>query len=129
MNGKCRVIISRPQGRDGTDVCIQITDELSQVQFATVYMTHEQFSVALGSSVGHGEFDLRGAHLVGMTVEHKTEVVPFSHGEDKAEALASFEVDGWKGDRPDLGNMHKRAGDGFKVMFRRHVPLGSEGAS
>ncbi len=128
VKGKCQVVVTRPQGRKGTDVCIQVTDELSHVQFVEIYMDHEQFSVALGSSIGIGEFELRGVDVVGMTAENKTEVVPFKCGDDPAEALAPFEVDGWKGRSGDLGNMHRHVGNGYRVVFFRHVPTESEEA-
>lgn len=119
----------RPQGDSCDYITIEITDELSRVQFVEARIKYADFAHAI---TGHGDqpvtFALRGIQLVGTRAEYKGERVPFDCYANRADqaaktrALAPFEVDGWKGSPDDLTNGHCTAERGFqRVTFRRHV--------
>jgi hypothetical protein len=127
------ITISRPQGRDVSWIEITLHDELSGVEFATVYIDPANFAEAL-TGLGHVpcKFDLRPS-LVGKKAEHKEEIVPFEGGgyvkpglpRENAAApyLAPFEIDGWKGRVDDLFNHHRHTPNGYRVTFVRYVDV------
>lgn len=125
MNGK--ISITRFQG-DESGIAIEVQDCLSRIQVIRIKLTPEQFGNAVsGLSYQDCDFNLGSVELVGMKIEHKTELVPFSgyHAtlESKKAAAKPFEIDGWKARLDDIGNSHKRVYDkGYNVTFFRHVP-------
>ena len=75
------------------------------------------------------DFELKAAN-VGLIREVKEEIVPVPsytlNFDQQKEAIASFEVDGWKARSGDIGNHHmasKLDGDkwAYKVVFVRFV--------
>ena len=117
-------------------VSIRIEDELSNINFVDVKMDIESFGKALlGLGSVPVEFELRGLDRVGKKFEHKEMEVMITHRRgdspgtgDIDAALSKNEIDGWKGDRGDCTNMHKRvrSGAGYtvhNVHFFRWVEL------
>lgn len=131
-NPKGRISIHRPRNSDY--ISIEISDELSGVEFVEAHIEYTDFAKLItGMSDVDCEIITRGLHLVGMIREHKTVKVFMPDGEHKTRgdralvAVQEYEVDGWKGDLRDTLNHHnqvaRRAGDGawYKVGFVRHV--------
>jgi hypothetical protein len=128
--------IGRPSGMREGVISIQIEDVASGCRILELDVPLADFAAAL---TGRYLNDVPGTYWpapVGARAEIKREVVPFdSSGVPYAAerdgryahpavdaALAPFEVDGWKGDRSDLFNGHRHAGDKLqKVKFRRLV--------
>ena len=83
------------------------------------------FAHALGHA--HGQscvVEWINIDILGKKAEVKTEVVRCDWNatdEQKDAALRPFEIDGWRGDPDDIGNHHRRSGDGYSVTFRRWV--------
>lgn len=99
---------------------IVLEDETSRTRVVEIELTLEQFAQALGSHA-ECEFHSFNTGLVGMKYENKTEVVYIpaaiqrvSYGMRDAvrndplvqQALAPYEVDGWRADIRDLTNHH-----------------------
>lgn len=108
-------------------VTIEVTDKISGAQFVEVKLSLAEFADAVfGRGYVPCEFNLRGVDKVGMKAENKEEFVPISREDDRKEnyskALKPFEVDGWHARSGDMGNGHRREGDGYRVVFFRHVP-------
>ena len=123
---KATIIQTAPSGAP-YDVSITLEDKASGIQFCEIHMSLEEFGRMMHAPThAKCEVVLRGLDHVGWDYEVKEDVVPYaSHGKDQeaiSAALAQFEVDGWKGRTSDLGNMHRRSGDGYRVTFRRFVP-------
>lgn len=97
-----------------------VSNEEIEVKIEAAQLAH-----ALGGAAAQS-CDITIHHLarIGKKYEHKTEIVSCAWNateEQKAAALAPFEVDGWMGTMDDLGNHHKRAEDGCRVTFHRWV--------
>jgi hypothetical protein len=126
MKGK--ISISRFTGFT-SGISIEVQDDSSRVQVFRVELTPEAYGNAVsGHSYQECEFELGRVDLVGMSVEHKIELVTIKgHSftdEQKADAVAPFEIDGWIASKCDLGNHHKRVRDeGYNVTFHRHVKI------
>lgn len=87
-----------------------------------------QLAHALGGAAAQS-CDITIHHLarIGKKHEHKTEIVSCAWNateEQKAAALAPFEVDGWMGNVDDIGNHHRQTGGGYSVTFHRWVDVG-----
>ena len=118
---------------------IQIRDEESGCIVVELEMSMEAFAKSITG--GNSPCDIpffNDSGNIGKIHEYKEEVVPlgFQYTEDeKTDAIAIFEVDGWKGRREDLGNMHRRIRtrthdlqasrveviDGWRVTYDRYV--------
>lgn len=113
---------------------IQVEDEDSGVRFLEIEMNAEQFGNAItGQGNTECEFELRGTQYVGMISQNKTELIPLGDKEyivksaaRKAELLAPYEVDGWKGRERDLENHHNydNKTNSIRVSFDRFVERG-----
>lgn len=105
-------------------ISLEITDELSGVQFVDAKLSLKQFADLLTSQIVCTEADLR-TEFVGYVAENKEEEVHTPgysvNDSDKAALLSSHEVDGWKARSDDLGNGHRRTKKGYNVIFYRHV--------
>lgn len=128
-----RITFSMPTSNRSEErmVRIEIIDELSGTRFLDLEMSPATFSLATVGSLGFAdcEFELY-PEKVGKTREHKTELVPLNREyteDEKAVALAKFEIDGWQAYQKDIGNHHKRSkdGKGWHVNFTRWVDGGN----
>jgi len=130
---KGQITISRVHSHQEQDyVSIRFNDETNGAEFLDAKMSLGSFADALlGLARVYCEFELRPQH-VGKRREIKTEIVTVSSysptPEQKAAALAPFEVDGWVGRQSDLGNHHCAAGVStrigeyaYRVSFVRFV--------
>lgn len=123
-----KVTISRTSSNvDGDCVTITLIDESSSCQLVEVSMSMEAFGLAVtGLSRVECEY-LLTAENAGKVRQVKTESVALPGGSgirDKkkaAEALAPYEVDGWKGRKEDLHNPHLISGGKASVTFIRFV--------
>jgi len=126
---KGHISISRRTGGGVPDsIHIEIEEDNSSITFVDFELTLEAFTQAI---TGHGnvpgKLTVRALDRVGWTAENKTEEVPYDLYSDERnpkEALAPFEVNGWRARKGDLDNMHckvpgKKA---QRVVFFRHVP-------
>lgn len=112
MRLRGEVHIGQPHRGDGKrTVEIHVTDDASRVRFVVVECAYEEFVVALMQGTGACEIEVRGLEKLGTTREHKSEAVPWDmyvdRDRDPAEALAPFEVNGWRANRDDLKNGHR----------------------
>jgi len=126
----------------GTDrfMRLQFVDSVARVTFLEVQMTMEEFANCAMGSMQQSNIPaiVRRLDLLGMKAENKTVWVPYTQHlgsaetgtparSAEAEALAPFEVDGWRGDADDIRNTHRRSTqdgvEGYSVIFRRHVPV------
>lgn len=117
---KGQITISRPMR--GDHIVITCDDDASGVQFVEIKINLADFARVV-TGLGHVdcEFTLRPKY-VGMTREHKTEIVQYALGDDQDEVLKPYEVDGWVANRRCLGNIHSREGQHlYKVTFHRFV--------
>lgn len=104
-----KITISRQYG-GGTEergsVCISVIDETSGIEFVEVYLTPEQFALAVtGLSACPAKLETRALQYVGKKREMKTEKImvqlpsgawePAKKEAIVREASKSFEVDGW----------------------------------
>ena len=133
MDGK--ISISKVTGPNVRYVEIELTDTKSGIEFMHVHITLEAFAEAItGSGSQSCTFELSGMCNVGKRREVKHEFVSYDNVsksqdyEAKAQALAPFEVDGWRGRTSDLGNMHKwnRDKSAYDVLFIRFVDAPKE---
>jgi len=135
MNIPGKVTISRTTSSYGPDtIRIEIVDQGSSISFVSAVMSLEDFARAVtGFGWQSAKLEIRGLDKIGMVLETKIEQVFYDgpYFKEKAlelapvisEALQPFEIDGWKGDKSDLVNPHKRAGDKIQnVVFRRWLP-------
>lgn len=126
MKAKGRMAISRTNSTRGPDMIrMTVTDNKSGEQFLEIRLSLEDFSRVVTGMMLDIDMDLRHENL-GKTREHKYEDVPFDRlsatDEEVDEALAHFEVFGWKADRSDMTNHHRRVGRfAQRVSFTRHV--------
>lgn len=127
------ISISRVSSNQEPDyICVEIRDERAGVIVAMAKLPLENFAAAV-TGLGHRPCELTFFDLskVGMIRENKTETINFSVGildarmrlsDEARAAMAPFEVDGWKGNPPDLANPHHRLSDGsHRVNFERWV--------
>lgn len=126
--------LSRPIGgrTEGKHISIRIRDRVSGCEVVELRIPLEQFAMALtGLSEVPAYATWRTTALLKKR-EVKSVNVPLIAGEDMpygdgredyaARAVAPFEVDGWKANKPDFGNWHRRNGDGsYNVGFSRFV--------
>lgn len=137
MKGKLTITrISSNQADDGDRIRIRVEDETSGIEFIEVRLTPEALGLALtGLAYQECSYEFFGLENVGKRREVKTEIVTVSGNgwqltdEEKRQALAPFEVDGWTGNERDLSNHHKMAkGDSkrFYVTFSRFVEASDE---
>jgi hypothetical protein len=127
---KASLTISRASSTTGPDtIYFQVTDEVSRSVILQLEMSPEQFALALtGLAVRPASAEWCVENL-GKRREVKEEVVPFSgysnsSDEEKARALAPFEINGWCARRSDLGNHHRIDAAnpaGYRVVFTRFV--------
>lgn len=123
--------------RSDGKIIIEVGDYVSGVGIVKVTLTAEQFGDAIsGLYLGAGRtaavsFNDTGARFFGCKLEHKTvimdppEIIP----RDRAERDAGFdsmcepyEVDGWRLNRDDLTNHHRRTDNGKqRVSAFRYV--------
>lgn len=142
MNLPGKVTISRTGSSIGPDtIRIEVIDQGSGISFVNAVMSLEDFARAVtGYGWQSAELEVRELEKVGMILETKREQVTYDGPYFKegalelaptiTEALRPFEVDGWKGDKSDLVNPHKRAGKGTQnVSFKRWVPRVTGGES
>lgn len=126
---RATIVQTAPSGADH-DVSIRCEDKVSGITFIEIQMTVEQFGKMLHApTLADCTVILRGTDKLGWAHESKVEhvVAPYSvKNADKDEILAPFEVDGWRARRSDLGNGHRRRGNGFAVVFTRLVPPAEE---
>lgn len=127
-----RLTISRVHSsHEGDYVEISLVDDTSHTQPVKIHVSLQAFAEALmGSGDRPCTFEWRPSR-VGKIHETRKQIVPYHgyyrHGSAeerraKADALAPFEVDGWRGNPSDLGNMHRSLGDGqYRVLFARYV--------
>lgn len=112
---------------------IQLKDKTSGVEFLEINLSPEQFALALtGLGYQECEFSLGGLDVIGKRRQVKDEVVNAPDGlslskiseEEKADLLTPYCVDGWEvNNTRDLGNPHRRVGDGYRVTFIRFVDV------
>ena len=126
MDGNLTII------RDNNDgIRVRVNDVLSGTQFLDVCLTPDALALALtGLAYQPCQFELR-PQQVGKRREVKRERVfytgQFQHGspeeqQAKADALAPFEGDGWRGDARDLGNPYRgNSVHGYLVTFTQFV--------
>lgn len=113
--------INRPLG--GKTVTLELTDHATGVQFVTAELTLEDLARALlGSASVPCLVTTRGLELLGKRLETKTVPVPLNGDTPPDELLASYEVDGWRGNTADLTNRNKRENGAAMVTFTRYVP-------
>lgn len=128
LDGK--ISITRPQDFDGNnEIHVEILDLDAVAVVARVKVVFSEFARAL---TGEGRIDCtivtsnEQLALVGMQRETKTVFVRRMGYDKAAEALAPYEVDGWKGRPEDYRNHHnwivKNGNAGVNVVFTRHVP-------
>lgn len=136
---KANLTINRPYSGDsqGKVITIELTDELSGCIAVKVEVAGEEFMNALFSmAIRPCTMLFNDSGVVGMKSEHKQEHVFVPDGDYKqrktiaAKALNPHEVDGWKGDKDDCQNNHRRVksevrsgvkGYVMNVTFRRYV--------
>lgn len=113
---------------------ITIKDDLSGIEFIKISMTLENLANLI-TNRGYidCDFEFNAIEKVGLTREHKTEIVELpeeimfiSKPENEKvldDALKPFEVDGWIGRKSDLTNYHNRVKNknAFSVSFFRWV--------
>ena len=130
MKVKATISIHRFSG-SSSGISITLRDEVSGCEFFRGEMNAEDFGNAVtGLSEQPIEGNLATAN-VNKKREVKEEVVPYQNGyqsdqkeaKRKQEALAPFEVDGWRGRKDDLGNQHRGTGNGYRVTFIRFVDI------
>lgn len=126
--------ISRLHDSHGDDMMqISLVDRTSQTQCVEIRTTMQALMEALTSEAERPcTFEWRPEH-VGKRAEHKIETVPFAgkyargsmmSQTEKIRALAPFEINGWRGEKSDLGNMHRGGTrDGYRVRFTRYVDI------
>lgn len=129
---KGTISLSRTHGGGhGALIHISIIDQISRTEFFDGFMSVEDFgNMITGLGFRPIEFEFR-PDRVGMRPENKVEIVDRPKSYDSKtkqneidKALAPFEVDGWRADRSDLTNHHRRVGnDKVRVRFFRHVPV------
>lgn len=132
MKLKAHLRIGRPSRSDQREtIDIQIIDQISGTQFCELEISLDDFARCLtGLHITNVDMELRWLERIGKIHEHKTELVQFpmlfneqkTEKQRKKDALKPFEIEGWKGHEPDLGNGHR--GDsrgGYRVTFHRHV--------
>ena len=122
--------------------CLELVDHDSRVHFLEVELTPEQYAALVsGGCLDRVEAVVFGLDRVGMLHEHKHELVPWDgcsdegryrdsdaeRTEEEDQALAPFEVEGWRARVADLRNTtHRRVlVDGVahqRVGFHRNVP-------
>jgi hypothetical protein len=110
---------------DVETIRLRVIDDASSTVALQLELTPEQFALGL---TGQANRPAKARWLtanIGRAWETKTEVVPIEGHPTYSEAnknlaLAPFEVDGWRGNRGDLGNPHKKlSGGGYRVDFYR----------
>ena len=133
MKGK----ISLGRYNNANDIPLQIhirlEDDLSGVEFLSIEMSLENLAnLITGMGYLDCEFQLRGLDKVGLTREHKIEIIELpddfrSYEKDVEEKITNilqyYEVDGWIGRRSDVTNGHNRAKgkNAQSVSFTRRV--------
>ena len=135
LDGEGLFSIAKVSGRD-SNRCVRITveDDASHLRIIEICVSLEQFSEALmGLANQECSFKLNQNTNIGLRREHKKEFVAFDGRylrSDEMEsnietALIQFEVDGWTGNRGDLGDFNKRGHvdgiEGYNVSFERWV--------
>ena len=122
--------ISRASGgqADKQPMHITITDEISGCRVCEMFLALDEFTKGLTSSQGIGTLEIFPHAPWGMKPEHKTVFIPYTgptYGKGSeakiAEALAPFEINGWKARKGDMGNHHRGGPEGYNVVFFRHV--------
>jgi hypothetical protein len=131
------ISIVRRTGFEGETIVIELTDGMSRTRMLEVQMQMLDFARAV-TGVGEMpcEFRLGNTELAGWTRDVKHEQVTIEYGTFEPtsaqvdEALAPFEVDGWKASHrwgDDMGNHHRmvfKPGDGYRmaaVSIRRET--------
>lgn len=116
LQGKITFSMSASNQTEERKVRIEVKDKLSGAHFLVLEMSPADFTLATVGSLSHTpcEFELRPVN-VGKVREYKTELVPLGRKcteDEKAEALAQLEVDGWQANKQDIGNHNRWAKDG-----------------
>ena len=125
-----KMTISCPMGGNGPDVIsISLTDESSGCQVVDIRVDPAVFTMAI-TGCGSQPVTCRwtgGVNHIGKISEHKTEKVwvPDASRKDReqevAEALAPYEVDGWKGRTSDATNPHRWIPTPDGILDGHHV--------
>lgn len=122
--------VSAGKGDDYLNFTIQ--DQVSGAQIVDIKITAAEFANLLSARSAHCLGDLR-LHGIGKLQAIRKQLVATEEysftPERKTEILAAYEIDGWRADREDLGNSHRRtdkAEKGFVVTFRRWEELTPE---
>lgn len=126
FKGPACVCISRRSSNVRDDYFVMtIEDGGSGCDIVEIEMSPAALALALSGAANQPALATWRVSNLGMRRETKTVVVPCTYSptaQQKADALAPFEVNGWRGDASNLGNQHKRRGEhGFAVTFRRWV--------
>ena len=133
MKLKGSIIMSRPSYSDGRKcVAIACEDRSSGIRFLDIEIPYDEFVLALTSSCGEMEYELRGWMHVGKKRELKTEMVWVPKHKDKEheavarKAVEAVEADGWRGRISDALNVHRTleyadGGRWQQVIFHRYV--------
>ena len=119
MKIKARLGLSRAGMGEDSYMRMEIEDKASGTRFAELEIPMEAFAFLVSGLHGiEADCEIRGIENVGRIREVKTEEVPVTSAMEQwaacgdkvviSEALAPFEVDGWKGTAGDLFNHHKR---------------------
>jgi hypothetical protein len=133
VKGEVRLGHVHSNGPEGDYVVIEIEDDVSGIRFLSLKIANKDTSKFFLHKATPCEVELQGLELIGCTREVKYEFVPrlkharpYEHRDaDAQDALAPFEVDGWKGSNSCYGNGHRSAKkgdvDGYSVLFSRYV--------
>jgi len=103
---------------------LRIKDDSSKVTVCEISMNAEQLAQVLtGISTQGISVEWGFVGKIGMVREVKRELVHVPNRSLVKEAVAGFEVNGWKGRLEDASNHHKRGpgSDMYWVTYTRHV--------
>lgn len=109
-------------GKEGRAARISLDDDSSGVPVVQVELTMEEFGLFIsGLAMRPCEYEAGNSALFGASREVKSEQVVWGDA-TKEDAVAPFEVDGWRARLSDVGNYHNRIShDIYNVMFFRFV--------
>lgn len=123
-------------GADGRRIMLELRDTSSSIVLFRVEMAPDSYGLMLSGLSGRPcKYEISDhVQHAGCTREHKEEVVPWNKGylsktameQARREAVAPFEVDGWRAWKDDIGNMHRRTDGGYRVSFSRLVKPNGE---
>lgn len=134
--GKAKLTISRTTCNTEDDyISIEVRDNLSSIVFFEAKIDLKSFAQCItGLSQQPIEFGIRGFENIGRKLETKSEEVQipdnsmlFMEHSSIKEAVAVYEIDGWKGRWADCFNHHNHLGNNkYRVHYYRWVEIKEE---